>query len=339
MFDKLSSHLVNFIYLILFIVPVGCGSFISTRVSPTGPLTFTNVVALNTSNLPNFPISGTCTNESGDVEIRFGNPVIFSLTLPCTNKTFSGSVDLSSVGIPEGSNVLVAVQSATDLQATANLLVDTTPPVAPGFSSPTNGSTIVSALQTVTGSCENGSVLSLTGDVASALTDITCSAGIYFQAILLTAGNGPKVISLSQIDAAGNTSPNGTLTLNLDTTVLALPVAPFISSPVSGALTNQISQVLQGTCETGAQVNISGSFNTSPILVTCANGNFSRSVSLVSGDGVKNINVTQTNATGSSPQTSLTLTLDATIPLAPTITSPINNATTNQVSQKYHRNL
>jgi hypothetical protein len=162
---------------------------------------------------------------------------------------------------------------------------------------------------------------------------LVCTGGTFTQVIGITSGDGPKTLIVRQTDPSGNISPNDSVTVTLDTSVTVVPIAPVISSPTIGTLTNSPSQLVQGTCESGANVNISGNIVGAPVVVACVGGNFSQPVTLTAGDGVKTINANQTNIIGNSPSTSVNLTLDTTAPLAPVIVSPTNGSSSNQVSQ------
>lgn len=183
----------------------------------------------------------------------------------------------------------------------------------PTILSPVEQSYVSSTSQTITGACEEDAIVNVGGNIISPPQTGVCVGNSYSIPVILTSPEGLKVINVSQTDSAGNISDLIDLRITLDTVVLAV----VITSPSDASIVSATSQIITGTCETGASVNISGAFTSSPQSVLCVNAAYSTAVVLTSGDGVKNINAYQVDIAGNTSLTSsISLTLDT---LAPNI--------------------
>ncbi|WP_238139527.1 Ig-like domain-containing protein [Roseateles aquatilis] len=138
------------------------------------------------------------------------------------------------------------------------------------------------------------------------------------------SGDGIKSIQVRQTDAAGNTSGASTFNFTLDT---AAPAAPSVSltndsgSSNSDKVTNDATLGISGL-ETGA----TWEYSSDGSRWTTGSGS-SIPASAFSGDGIKSIQVRQTDAAGNtSGASTFTFTLDSTAP-APTIT--VDDVTTD----------
>jgi hypothetical protein len=324
----LREYSVLFIYVGMSFF-VGCTDFKSAPNSDE-LLTSDNFDILSPSNnsLVNSVshiISGTCTlgtllSITGDI---IGGPVGVS----CVGATlYSQSITLTS---GDGTkNILMNVQGQPEgLSLVINL--DTTAPSAPTILSHSNGATISTTVQTITGACESGATVIVSGAISSSPVTAICAGSAYSKSVAITGADGSKSISVSQRDLAGNTSSLRTISLTLNSTV---PAAPTITSPANGARTNSLSATVSGACLTGTTISISGQISGSPVTTTCTSSAYSRGVSLVSGDGSKSINVTQSNG-NVSPQATVSITLDTAAPTMPTITSPVSGSTITALAQ------
>jgi hypothetical protein len=72
------------------------------------------------------------------------------------------------------------------------------------------------------------------------------------------------------------------------------PPSLAITSPDPNSLAKS-GVTLQGICESGSNVTISGDIQSGPISASCSSGQFSQAILFSSGDGTKNISVSQTN--------------------------------------------
>ncbi len=325
-------YLKRLFFAVNLIIASGCGEIVSTLEYSSikgANLSWSSVQNISATNIGSYSVSGRCVPQFNDVTVSIGNPVLSQTVLTCLNGLFNGVIDLSTSSLPEGSIEVSATQVNLTADAFAQVVVDTILPMAPTIVTPVNGSSTGSVLQSVSGACETGSTVNLSGDFLGSPVSVTCASSAYVRMVTLTSGNGSKTVVASQTDFVGNVSPTASSTITLG----ILPLAPTISSPISGSFTNTTSQTVIGTCETGATVNLSGNILGSPVTTLCAASAYSQAVTLNGGQGLNTISLTQTNAAGTSPTASLNLTLDSTAPVAPTITSPINNSFTNTTSQ------
>ncbi len=137
------------------------------------------------------------------------------------------------------------------------------------------------------------------------------------------------------IDAAGNASdPSATFTLTVDTLV---PVAPVLVSVLddvgtevaltSGQLTNDARPTLSGTAEAGTTVNVYDGTTLLGSATVGANNAWTFTPQSPLADGEHTLTVTTTDAAGNvSPATSgFVINVDATAPVAPAITSVVDD--------------
>ncbi|MFA9218639.1 MAG: Ig-like domain-containing protein, partial [Sphingomonadaceae bacterium] len=141
-----------------------------------------------------------------------------------------------------------------------------------------------------------------------------------------TLATGSHSLTAKQTDAAGNVSvASGALTLVIDTTTPAAPSAPLLASASDSGtsgdnLTSVTTPVLTGTGEANATVKLYDTDGTT-LLGTATvdgSGNWSITSSTLNG-GSHTLTVKQTDAAGnvSPASTALALTIDASVPSAP----------------------
>ncbi len=320
-----SKLIINFFAPIFL---VGCGEIVSSleysRVIGFD-LRWTSRNDISAGNIGSYPVAGRCVPQYNDVTVEVGSPVLASQTFTCNNGLFSGAIDLSSAGLPEGPTRIIALQLLLTANAQVQVLKDTIIPIAPVIISPLNGSSTSAASISVTGSCETNSIVNISGDFVGSPVNTACVASGFVRAITLILGNGPKNISATQTDSVGNISPADSIIVNLG----ILPTVPTIASPIAGQLTNAVAITVTGTCESAATVNISGDVVGAPVTVVCSAGSYSQAVSLTATNGVKTINVSQTNTAGTSPTATININLDTAVPGAPTIVTPANGSISN----------
>ena len=154
--------------------------------------------------------------------------------------------------------------------------------------------------------------MNLAGDTTAS---VACAAGA-FSFDVTASIDGTYNYSLSQTD--GNLVSNQSTIQWISDTVA--PSNPTITTPASSSvINNTTSLTVFGACETGATVNISGSYSSSMV---CVSSHYSFIIDESSGDGIFNFSVAQTDPSGnSSGSTSLQWTLITSIS-TPTITSP-----------------
>jgi len=137
------------------------------------------------------------------------------------------------------------------------------------------------------------------------------------------------------IDAAGNASdPSATFTLTVDTQVPVAPVLASVTDDVgetvaltNGQLTNDARPTLSGTAEAGTTVNVYDGTTLLGTATVGANNAWSFTPLSPLADGAHTLTVTTTDAAGnvSPPTAGFVINVDATAPVAPTITSVVDN--------------
>ncbi|MGY0782380.1 SwmB domain-containing protein, partial [Azospirillum argentinense] len=307
-------------------------------IDTTAPNAPTVTTALSNSATPT--LTGTAEADS-TVTVTVGGA---TYTTTATNGTWSvnlatatptsGSLSLN----PNGSNAVSATATDaagnTSTAGTQTLTIDTTAPNAPAVTSATLTN---SATPTLTGTAEAGSTVTVTvGGATYTTTATNGSWSINLATATPTAGslslnaNGTNAVSATATDAAGNTSSAGTQTLTIDTT---LPDAPTVTS---AALSNSTTPTLTGTAETGSTVTVTVGGAT--YTTTATNGTWSLNLATatptagtlsLNPNGTNAVSATATDASGnvSAPGTQ-TLTIDTTLPDAPTVTTALSNSTT-----------
>ncbi|MBA8793277.1 hypothetical protein FHX74_000871 [Friedmanniella endophytica] len=242
-----------------------------------------------------------------------------------------GAYALTAPTLSEGSHTVFvtatdAAGNVSAASATHTFSVDRTAPAAPVITATADGSVINTALPTITGSGENGAIVtvSIDGTVAGGAT---VSGGAWSLTLSTPLTDGPHTVTAVQTDAAGNTSTIATAQFGVDT---ATPAAPLITAPANGALVRGPDITLVGTGEAGASVTVqrSGGGSYGPVTVTSA-GTWSVPVTGLS-DGSATFTARQTDAAGNQSAASATVTLTVTTsgPVPPVITAPATGAVT-----------
>ncbi|WP_333855474.1 Ig-like domain-containing protein, partial [Leclercia sp.] len=136
-------------------------------------------------------------------------------------------------------------------------------------------------------------------------------------------------------DAAGNASdPSTPFTLTVDTLVPVAPVLASVTDDVgetvaltNGQLTNDARPTLSGTAEAGTTVNVYDGTTLLGTATVGANNAWSFTPQSPLADGAHTLTVTTTDAAGnvSPPTAGFTINVDATAPLAPAITSVVDD--------------
>lgn len=278
-------------------------------------------------NNPQQTIAGTCANGNtvritGQIS---GAPIV----LTCSGGRYSRVVSLTAAQGAKSINVTQVNTDGASPARTVQVTLDTVKPALPTITTPTEGVTVNTPSINIAGGCENGAVINITGNITN--RSLTCISGTYSQAIELVNSNGPKTINVTQKDSAGNRSDVQRVRVTLNNS--AAPGAVKITAPANNTWVRVRNQTLTGTCAPGATVNIFGDIENAPLAVPCSGGNFSRALTLTTGDARKIVKTTQSNNQGTSTQVNRGINLDTTAPPGPTITSHNNNATVNTVAQ------
>lgn len=238
-------------------------------------------------------LSGTC--ETGRDVVISGTGVVSSVTIPCTNSTFSLPTNLLA-----GSGSRQVIASQTDFAG--NTGKDTKvfqsqtggiPPIAVKISSPSANTAAKNGV-TLSGQCQSGLSVVISGSGVQA-SSAPCSAGQFSAAIVFSAGDGSKLVTIQQTDPSNNNTGTDSRTFLRDTT----PPTLTLTAPAANTST-KASLTLSGSCETGLTVKVDGTGLTSSSTMVCMNGSFAGSISLSGSDGAKQVNVSQTDLADNS---------------------------------------
>ncbi len=264
---------------------------------------------------PTSTFSGSC--ESG-LSVELSGTVLSSVrSVSCTSGQWTLT---SSITSGEGAKTLIAAQTdgaGNKGQMQRSFLVDTIAPVL-AFTSPTANS-YVGASFNVTGTCESGLTVQISGAGILPSTSTACTNGSFSAQLTTSSLDGTKTVTASQTDAAGN---SGSTSRNFLRDTLAPRLT--IASPVNGTYV-AANITLTGTCEAGLTVNFSGTgLSTASAVVCSSSGTYSTSVSVSAGDGAKAILATETDAAGNVSTANANYLRDTTAPLV-AITSPAAN--------------
>ena len=128
-------------------------------------------------------------------------------------------------------------------------------------------------------------------------------------------------------DNAGNVTTKTVTISNIDKTP---PVAPVITSPEYGAVTNNNKPTITGTGEAGATVTVYDGTASIGTAVVAANGTWSLTLTTELADGTHAITAKQTDIAGnvSAVSNTVNLTIDTTV-VAPIITAPASGVIDN----------
>ena len=248
----------------------------------------------------------------------------------------SGAWSYTTAALANGAHSLTA--TATDAagntgaaSAALGVTIDTTAPVAPSIASFSTDS------GTVGDGITNDNTLTLTGTAeANATVKVFDGATLLGSAVANGSGawsyttaalaNGAHSLTATATDAAGNTgAASAALSVTIDTTA---PVAPSITSfstdsgTVGDGITNDNTLTLTGTAEANATVKV---FDGATLLGSAvANGSGAWSYTTAAlANGAHSLTATATDAAGNTGAASaaLSVTIDTTAPVAPSITS------------------
>ncbi|CCD02600.1 protein of unknown function, partial (plasmid) [Azospirillum baldaniorum] len=247
----------------------------------------------------------------------------------------SGSLSLNANGANPVSATATDAAGNVSAPGTQALTIDTTAPSAPSV---TSAALTNSTTPTLTGSAEAGSTVTVT--VGGATYTTTATNGGAWTLNLATAtptagslnlnANGANPVTATVTDAAGNVSAPGTQSLTIDTTA---PTAPAVTSP---ALGNSTTPTLTGSAEAGSTVTVT--IGGATYTTTATNGTWSLNLATatpVTGtlslnpNGANPVSATATDAAGNTSSAgSQSLTIDTTLPDAPTVATALSNSTT-----------
>ncbi|POT56297.1 Ig-like domain repeat protein [Citrobacter amalonaticus] len=224
--------------------------------------------------------------------------------------------------------------------------IDTTAPVAPAVT------TVFDDKGPITGNLSSGQITDDTRPTLSGTSEPNATIRIFDNGTLLSefsangSGNwsytptadlatGNHVITVTAVDAAGNVSPpSNSFTFVVDTTAPLVPVITLVTddvAPGTGALTNGQSTndptpTFSGTGEAGATITLYENGTALGTTMVLANGTWSVATSTL-GSGTHTITAVATDAAGNASAATggFTLTVDTTTPVAPVLTTVVDD--------------
>gem|GEM_PF-7028171 len=309
------------------------------------------------------PAGNTSPADTVDVNVDLSTPAAPSIVFPVSSGSTDGTV--SGTGAEPNATIIVTVQgtgetcsvmvagdgswscdlsptpsmgaatieaTATDeagntsLPTTLATTIDTLAPASPTVNFPTlNGPT--DGTVSGTGAEPNSTI---TVEVAG--TGETCSVtvagdGSWSCDLSPTPSEGPVVLEVVATDPAGNSSGTTLVPASVDTTN---PADPVITTPSDNDPDNNTTTV-SGTCEANATVSITNALLTpNPTTTVCeTDSTFDIEVTWqAAADGnTETLTVTQTDVAGnnSTGNDTVDVNVDLTAPVAPVITSHVDN--------------
>jgi len=267
------------------------------------------------SSSDSLTLAGTCT--TGYTVSLTGSD---TRSTTCASGQFSFRFSATTDASRDYSVVQINALNTSSTAVQQRWVRDTIPPAVPTITSPATlpFNSNQSAL-TLAGICEAGTSVRLTLPDAS-VDDQPCGAGQTFSYPLSQSMDGDFAYTVSQTDAAGNTSDSIQVLWSLNRTP---PAAPVILTPASNPFTSGDTHlVISGTCNGSNSLAFEDLTAASTTAGQCSNGSFSWTVTKNS-DGVYSFSVKETDAYGNiSDPALLEWTRNTIIPQTPQIVSP-----------------
>lgn len=292
----------------------------STPASPALILPATNPYNSNTSTIT---ISGTCVNGF-NVEISGS----YSSSVVCAAGSFS-FIDMQTVdGAYNYSLIQRNLSGTASLPITLTWNRDTVSPSVPVITSPSVNPKYSNASSlTLSGTCETGAVVSISGDY----TGTTSCTSSSFSFNISKSTDAVYNFAIKQTDVAGNASGTANFSWHRDTVI---PAMVSITAPVDNPFASgDTNLTITGSCEAATTVYLSGDATAS--VVCSALGSYSFSVSKLV-DGTYNYNIAQTDLAGNaSAALAFQWIRDTSVPSTPTVVTPASlpyQSNTNTIS-------
>jgi len=258
----------------------------------SAPVVTISAPAENTSASAGVTISGAC--ETGLVVNIAGSGIVQTPAQLCANGNYSANVVFTA---GDGGKAVGVAQT----DAAGN-----TGRFERGFIRNSSGATLTldmpaltitnSASVTLGGRCQGSAQVMVTGAGAAAAVNAGCTNNVYSASVNFSAGDGNKVLNVSQVALNG-------VTANVNRTFVRDTVAPAVAILQPAANTMAAAGVtVSGSCESGLMVNLSGDITAA--TAACANSAFSAAVTFSGSDGNKNVMIAQTDQAGNSASAS-----------------------------------
>lgn len=280
-----------------------------------------------TTLLPTF----TGTAEAGSTVTLYVDGVPLTTSPAVTTATGGTWSATPASNLTTGFHILTA--TATDdvgnvgpFSGGRTFVVDTTPPAAPQFTSPTDGAPVYTTTPTLRGTAEAGTTVNVSIDGTSIGTTTASAAGEWSLAVSTPLGQGTRSATATATDAASRTSAptNPARTFVVDTVA---PVAPTLTAPA--ALVGTGTPTVSGTAEANSKVNVfidNALVGTTTAGSGAGNWSFVLPVALQDGDHTAQASATDAGGFEGPKSAGRIFKVDTTAPAIPTLTVPAANA-------------
>lgn len=189
----------------------------------------------------------------------------------------------------------------------------------PVITGPSAG-TLTNGMLNVQGTCVSGEDVYVGGRGVTSSAVVPCSQGLFSAPVTLSNGDGTKEVDVYQ-------------KTNADFDVLdrscfqkdATPPKVTIAGTSGAQAISTTNFTIEGSCENGLPVTLSGPDMPNSVTTTCTNGRFAAQVALTSTDGVKNVIAAQTDTVGNMGSDDQAYVTDRIAPVV-TITTPNESA-------------
>ncbi|MFI5545267.1 Ig-like domain-containing protein [Streptomyces sp. NPDC051815] len=209
--------------------------------------------------------------------------------------------------------------------APISLTIDTQAPTAPVITNPADGSTLTDNTPAFSGTGDAGDTITLTESGNTICTTTVGTNGQWSCTPDAPLSDGPHTVLPTATDPAGNRTEGAPITITIDATA---PGAPVITSPADGSTTTDNTPVFSGTGDAGDTITLTDSGNTICTTTVASNGQWSCTPDAPLSDGPHTVLPTATDPAGNRTEGApITVTIDATAPGAPVITSPADGST------------
>ncbi|NTX61907.1 hypothetical protein HUA74_14690 [Myxococcus sp. CA051A] len=232
-------------------------------------------------------------------------------------------------GFGAGSHTVTAIATDalnnTSTTATSTFTVDLTPPAAPVILTPTVDIVVGEDGTGFSGTAEPRSSVRVLVDGDLVGTAVVNGGGNWSLPTLVEYPHGTHLVTATATDPANNTSAPAEVRFTVDVTD---PSAPTILKPTTGTLVNANGTAFEGTAEPLSTVKLLINEAVFVTAVTNINGQWAVPVSTTLGDGPHTVTATATDVAKneSAPSVAIQITVDASRPAIPILTSPAADA-------------
>ncbi|MDL9979421.1 Ig-like domain-containing protein [Microbacterium sp. ASV49] len=281
-------------------------------------------------NTPTPTITGTA-EHGATVTVNVDGLAPVTTTADAT----TGAWSVPSPSLADGPHTVNATQAVNGVSGPASadvaFSVDTVAPSAPTVITPANGTVTNNNKPPITGTAEANSTVTVNIDGTAVGTTPADGTGNWTFTPTTALSDASHTVNATAKDAAGNISAvSNTNTFTVDTVA---PVAPVVSTPANGSVTNNPKPPITGTAEANSTVTVSIDGTVVGTTPADGSGNWTFTPTTALSDASHTVNATAKDAAGNiSPVSNTnTFTVDTTPPAAPVISSPVDGSSTNAV--------